>query len=91
MSEKHDLLILPNQRDSSMVLSETRSSLAARGRKDAADLKVAYKELLCLAAVKLDGKWGFIDKAGKFVIEPLYAGQCRVLIATHAAISPESK
>jgi hypothetical protein len=55
-----------------MVLSETRSSLAARGRKDAADLKVAYKELLCLAAVKLDGKWGFIDKAGKFVIEPLY-------------------
>ena len=33
---------------------------------------MAYKELLCLAAVKLDGKWGFIDKAGKFVIEPLY-------------------
>jgi WG repeat protein len=73
MSEKHDLLILPNQRDSSMVLSETRSSLAARGRKDAADLKVAYKESLCLAAVKLDGKWGFIQKDSSFAVEPAYA------------------
>lgn len=44
MAEKHDLLILPNQGDSSIVLSETRSSLAARGRRDAADLTVRARE-----------------------------------------------
>ena len=44
MAEKHDLLILPNQGDSSIVFSETRSSLAARGRRDAADLTVRARE-----------------------------------------------
>jgi hypothetical protein len=72
MSEKHDLLILPNQGDSSIVVSEPRSILAARGRRDASSLSVRKKDPLCLASVKLNGKWGFIDKAGKFVIAPLY-------------------
>ena len=40
MADTHELLFLPNQGDSSIVLSETRSSLAARGRKDAANLKL---------------------------------------------------
>lgn len=40
MADKHELLILPNRSDSSIVLSETVSSLAARGRKDAANLKL---------------------------------------------------
>jgi len=39
MADNHDLLILPNQGEFSIVLSEARSSLAARGRKDAAALK----------------------------------------------------
>src|SRR5450756_1455437 len=39
MADKHELLILPNQGDSSIVLSQTVSSLAARGRRDAANLK----------------------------------------------------
>jgi TPR repeat protein len=38
MADNHDLLILPNQGDSSIVLSEPRSILAARGRKDALSL-----------------------------------------------------
>lgn len=38
MADKHELLILPNRGDSSIVLSDTVSSLAARGRKDAANL-----------------------------------------------------
>jgi TPR repeat protein len=40
VADTHELLFLPNQRDSSIVLSETRSSLAARGRKDAANLRL---------------------------------------------------
>ena len=72
MAEKHDLLILPNQGDSSIVVSEPRSILAARGRRDASSLSVRKKDPLCLASVKLNGKWGFIDKAGQFVIAPLY-------------------
>ena len=39
MSDKHELLILPNNVDSSIVLWETRSSLIARGRRDAASLR----------------------------------------------------
>jgi len=38
MADKHELLILPNRGDSSIVLSKTVSSLAARGRKDVASL-----------------------------------------------------
>lgn len=72
MEEKLDLLILPDQGDSSIVVSEPRSILAARGRKDASNLSIRKKDPLCLASVKLNGKWGFIDKAGQFVIEPLY-------------------
>jgi hypothetical protein len=77
MSEKHDLLILPNQGDSSIVLSETRSSLAARGRKDATRLVALRKALICLAAVQTrsgagEGNWGFIDRSGIFAIPPVF-------------------
>jgi TPR repeat protein len=44
MADNHDLLILPNRGDSSIVLSETVSSLAARGRKDAASLMARISE-----------------------------------------------
>jgi TPR repeat protein len=44
MADKHELLILPNRGDSSIVLSETVSSLAARGRRDAANLKLRNSE-----------------------------------------------
>jgi hypothetical protein len=73
MVDKHELLILPNRADSSMFLSEPQSSIAARGRKDAVSLTAAWKEALCLAAVKLDGKWGFIQKDSKFAVDPAYA------------------
>lgn len=44
MADKHELLILTNQGDSSIVLSETTSTLAARGRKDAANLMARISE-----------------------------------------------
>jgi len=44
MADKHELLILPNRGDSSVVLSETTSTLAARGRKDAAALMSRISE-----------------------------------------------
>jgi len=41
MADKHELLILPNNVDSSIVLSGGRSSLFARGRKDSAVLVIS--------------------------------------------------
>jgi hypothetical protein len=64
MAEKHDLLILPNQGDSSIVLSETRSSLAARGRKEAKSLAARRAEVVYRAIVVIrKGEW--YDQTGK--------------------------
>ena len=53
MADKHELLILPNNVDSSIVLWETRSSLIARGRRDAASLLAGRFIPELLAAVSL--------------------------------------
>jgi TPR repeat protein len=46
VADNLDILILPNRDGSSIVLSETSSSLAARGRKDAAILKLRISKSL---------------------------------------------
>jgi len=72
MADNHDLLILSNRGDSSIVLSEPRSSLAARGRSDASALLARRREPAYLARVKINGKWGLIDTTGDFVAEPVF-------------------
>jgi hypothetical protein len=71
MTDKLDLLILPNPDDSLIVPSEIRSSLAARGRSDASAL-LARKEPAYLAQVRVNGKWGLIDRFGNFVANPIF-------------------
>jgi hypothetical protein len=72
MADNHDLLILPKQGDSQIALSEPRSNLAARGRKDASEiLKIDIGER-CFAGVRINEKWGFIRKDGTFIVEPKY-------------------
>src|ERR1035438_10068284 len=73
MADNHDLLILPNQGDSSIVLSDGRSSLFARGRKELSNL-LKRREVLYLAKVKVNGRWGYIDRTGQFVIDPEFEG-----------------
>ena len=46
MADKHELLILPNRGDSSIAVSEAVSSLVARGRNDAANLKLRISKSL---------------------------------------------
>ena len=85
--DKHELLILPNPGDSSIVLSETTSALAARGRKDASSLKVRKSEPRYLARVGCirrrrsfeGGKlipqvihYGLIGTAGESIVEPVH-------------------
>lgn len=72
MADKTELLHLPQSDSTSLVLPAAGVNLMARGRREASNLLLRKKDQLCLAPVKLNGKWGFIDKAGQFVIEPLY-------------------
>ncbi len=70
MADNHDLLILPNRGDSSIVLSETVSSLAARGRKDAASLMARISESKLPEAVI--GFAGYGDADAQFNIGMKY-------------------
>jgi len=87
MADNLDLLILPNQGDFSIVLSGARSSLAARGRKDASSLEVRESEPRYLARVgcirrhrSLErGKlvpqvvhYGLIGTTGESIVEPVH-------------------
>ena len=54
-------------------MSEGRSELIVSDDEDAVSLTVPEHESPYLAAVKLDGKWGFIRMDGSFVAEPKYA------------------
>src|ERR1035441_2202299 len=74
MTDKHELLILPNHGDSSIVLSEASSSIVARGREDAGSLMVrkseprllsAFKSLLALGGLR--EKSGFADRGDAIV------------------------
>lgn len=71
MADKSGLLRIP-QADTCLTLSETRSNLITRGRKDAAGLLVRNAKSNYLAVANLDGKCGFIDKYGRFVINPVH-------------------
>ena len=66
MADNHDLLILPNREDASIVLSESRSSLAARGRNDAAALMGGKPKTKLSAATYYVGKSGQIDRNDAF-------------------------
>jgi TPR repeat protein len=69
MAEKHDLLILPNRGDSSIVLLESTGILAARGRKDAArliDRKPSLDDLSTYMA-QAEGQYGVLYYAGEKV------------------------
>lgn len=72
MTDKKELLYLPKSDGTSFVLAESGASLIARGRREASKLSLRKKEPPCLAQVMLHGKWGFIGKDGKFVVEPCY-------------------
>jgi hypothetical protein len=52
--------------------SEASISLIARVRQAASDALARRTEPICIAAVKLNGKWGFIGKDAAFLAEPLY-------------------
>ena len=71
MSDKLDLQHV--SRATALVLSEARSNLITRGRRDSAGLLVCEPTPACLAAVNSDGKWGFISKNGTFIAEPIYS------------------
>ena len=58
--------------DLSAFIGWGRSSLISRARLDASCVLACKAEPTCLAAVKLNGRWGFIDMAGSFVVEPTY-------------------
>lgn len=88
MADNHELLILPNQGDSSIVLSDTRYSLVARGRKDASSLKTRKSESRYIERVgcirrrrSLEGgklipqivHYGIIDTSGGFIVEPVHS------------------
>jgi hypothetical protein len=72
MSDTHDLLILPQSSNSLLIRSDAHSSLIARGRQAATALLSSRNEPLCLAAAMLNGAWGFINQAGKFIVPPAY-------------------
>ena len=87
MTDGHDIQLLPNQEDSSVALTRVRSSLVARGRKDAASLMVASAEPRLVARVRFTRgrfhveagksipathKYGLIDGTGKFIVEASY-------------------
>ena len=71
MSDKPELQHIPGA-DAALVLSEARSSLIIRGRNDAKSLLAHKPEPVLRARVKSDGKWGLIDKSGRYVVEPFY-------------------
>ena len=58
--------------EAALVPSEARSSLIIRGRNDAKSLLSRKTAAVLRARVKLNGKWGLIDKTGTFVVEPFY-------------------
>jgi len=60
-------------RATALVLSEARSNLITRGRRDSVGLLRCEPAPACLAAVNSDGKWGFISKNGTFIAEPIYS------------------
>jgi WG containing repeat len=73
MADKAEIQRLQQSRGSALIRSEVDSSLVTRGRRAAAALLSSRNEPLCLAAVVLNGAWGFIDQTGKFVIPLAYA------------------
>jgi hypothetical protein len=75
MGEKSELQHIPRAVDA-LVLSEARSSLIARGRSNAKSLLARKPEPLLRARVKLNGKWGLIDKTGRLVVEPFCCEIC---------------
>lgn len=72
MVDKSEILHLPQLGSSSLIRSEAHSSLIARGRRDIYSLALLTAPP-SLAAAMLNGKWGFIDNTGKFIIEPMFA------------------
>ncbi|MGD0832347.1 MAG: WG repeat-containing protein [Terracidiphilus sp.] len=87
MADNHDLLILPNRGDSSLVLSDGCNGLAKRGRRDSASLIAQKVGETVLARIRFTsspfrieaGKtmrstshYGLIDNTGKLVLDFVY-------------------
>jgi len=70
MADKSELQHMPARAVDALVLSEARSSLIARGSNDAKAIMARKSEPALRAKVKVNGKWGLIDKTGRFVVEP---------------------
>lgn len=73
MADKAELQRLQQSGASALIRSEADSSLVTRGRRAAAALLSSRNEPLCLAAVALNGAWGFIDQTGRLAIPLAYA------------------
>jgi hypothetical protein len=71
VADKSELQHMPRAVDT-LILSESRSSLIARGSNDAKAIMARSPEPVLRAKVKMNGKWGIIDKNGRFVVEPFY-------------------
>ncbi len=74
MTDKPHHELVPVQVGTSLVLSETYSGLIARGRSDASALLTRRRERAYIARVKVNGKWGLIDRFGNFVADPIFHG-----------------
>jgi hypothetical protein len=72
MADKAELQRSQQSGATALIRSEAHSSLVTRGREVAAALLLSRNEPLCLAAIMLNGAWGFIDQTGKFVIPSAY-------------------
>jgi len=72
MADKPELQHLSQNSILSRVPSDAGGSLIVRGRQAASEALARRTESVCVAAVKLNGKWGFIGKDAGFLAEPLY-------------------
>ena len=71
MNDKHELLRLPDRSDTSIVTTGVSSVLVSRGRKEASNLLAERRQPTYLARVRIDRRYGLIDKLGKYVVDPV--------------------
>ena len=72
MADKSELEHVPQLGNLSLIRSDAHSNLIVRGRKAASEALARRPEPVCVAAVKLNGKWGFISKDSGFLVDPAY-------------------
>jgi hypothetical protein len=69
VADKSELQHIPRAVDA-LVLSEARSSLIARASDAGKTIMARKPDPALRAKVKMNGRWGLIDKNGRFAVEP---------------------